>query len=349
MLTVTHATLAIASTSLLTGTADPWVLGAAALASQFPDIDTSGSVPGRIFYPISRFLESRYAHRSLTHSFLATALVAILAFPLWWLDHLPFYWAVLLGYWMGWFGDVFTKSGVAAFFPHQARLVIPANPRLRLASGSKTEAIVLGLLILVAIASININSAGGMMRTFDQLLGSQTGAMDIYQRESARHQVFAQIRGRHTITQQAIVGNYEIIGTVAGDLLVKDNQHRLYRVGNSSNAQIAPETVRASLGSPIHLVTQEIVVRDQLVKSAIGSLSLPPSSYVSGRLVVDPLDRDSIPLHGSKQYFQPIQSSVSGAEVELESATVAEVLVSLGEVFATGHLVVRSIYVQPSL
>jgi inner membrane protein len=345
MLTATHAALAIASTALLTGTADPWVLGTAAVASQLPDIDTSGSVTGRIFHPVSRWLESRYPHRSVTHSFLVTGFVAIVGLPLWYIGKSEFYWALLIGYWMGWFGDVFTKSGVAAFFPHQARLVIPANPRLRLSSGSKAESIVLGVLVLISIVSININSAGGMMRSFDQILGSQSGAMEIYQRESARHQVFAQIEGRHTITQQAITGNFEIIGTVAGDLLVKDNQARLYRVGSSPEAQIAPEKVHAVIGAPISLITKEIFLDDQDIRRAIVPLHLPANSYISGRLVINELDRDRIRLHGSKQYFQPLQTF--GDEVELESASPGEVMAVLGNVYATGNLVVRSIYVQP--
>jgi inner membrane protein len=292
MLTVTHAALAIASTSLLSGTSDPWVLGAAALASQFPDIDTSGSVPGRIFHPVSRWLESRYPHRSVTHSFLITIGVAIALLPLLFLGKGEFYGSLLIGYWMGWFGDVFTKSGVAAFFPSQARLVIPANPRLRLSSGSPAESIVLGILVFIAIISVNINSSGGILRSFDQILGSQSSALEIYQRESSRHQVFAQIEGRHTITQQAIAGKFEIIGTVAGDLLVKDSQSRLYRVGTSPEAQIAPEQVHASIGAPISLTTTEVFLAEQPVRGAIAALHLPASSYLSGRLTVDPLDRD---------------------------------------------------------
>ena len=147
MLTVTHAALAIASTSLFMGTADPWVLGTAAVASQFPDVDTTGSVLGRIFYPVSRWLEARFPHRSVTHSFLVTGLLAIVLLPLWFWGKPEFYCALLIGYWMGWFGDVFSKPGVAAFFPNQARLVIPANPRLRLSTGSKSESIVLACII----------------------------------------------------------------------------------------------------------------------------------------------------------------------------------------------------------
>ncbi|HEY9656993.1 MAG TPA: metal-dependent hydrolase [Allocoleopsis sp.] len=345
MLTVTHATLAIASTSLLTGTADPWVLGTAALASQFPDIDASGSVTGRIFHPISRWLESRYPHRSVTHSFLVTVLVAIALLPLWYLGQAEFYWAILIGYGMGWFGDVFTKSGVAAFFPYRARLVIPANPRLRLSSGSKAESIVLAVLVLLSIISININSAGGILRSFDQVLGSQSSALEIYQRESSRHQVFVTIEGRHTITQQAITDTFEMIGTVAQDLLVKDHQGRLYRVGTSPDAQIAPEKVHAAIGASITLVTQELLLDDQSINAVIVPLHLGNNSYISGQLSIDELDRDSIQLHGSKQYFQPLQSF--GEIVELESASASDVLAALGNIYATGNLVVRSIHVQP--
>jgi inner membrane protein len=344
MLTVTHAALAIASTSLLMGTADPWVLGTAAVASQIPDIDTSGSVPGRIFYPISRWLESRYPHRSITHSFLATGLVAIALLPLilFW-GQSAYYLALVIGYWMGWFGDVFSKSGVAAFFPHQARLVIPGNPKLRLATGSKAESIVLGVITLVAVISININAAGGIMQSFDQVLGSQSGAMEIYQRESSKHQVFAQIEGRHTITQQAIAGSFEVIGTIAQDLLVKDRQGRLYRAGDSPEAQIAPEKVKVTLGTAITLTTREVFLDEQQVSAAIAPLKLE-NSYVSGRLTLDSIDREDVNLHGSKQYFQPIQGF--GEAIELESASPEEVLAVLGKTFATGNLIVRSIHVQ---
>jgi inner membrane protein len=346
MLTITHATLAITSTALLTGTSDPWVLGSAALLSQLPDIDTSGSVTGRVFHPISRWLEARYPHRSVTHSFLVTGLIALVLLPILFWGKASFYWALVLGYWMGWFGDVFTKSGVAAFFPHQARLVIPANPRLRLASGSKAESLVLGVLVILAVVSINTNSAGGILHSFDQMLGSQSGAIEIYQRESARHQVFATIEGRHTISQQAIAGAFEIIGTLAGDLLVKDDQAHLYRVGTSPAAQIAPEKVYARTGAAITLVTKELFLDHQPVGPMLRSLKLPANSYVSGQLLLDEIDRDAVQILGSKQYFQPIQQ-FNEATVELESASPAQTLAVLGQVYATGSLVVRSIYVQP--
>ena len=73
-MSITHATIAAAGTSLIIGTADPMALGLAVLGSQLPDIDTTTSTIGKICFPISSFLEDRFPHRSITHSLLTTAL-----------------------------------------------------------------------------------------------------------------------------------------------------------------------------------------------------------------------------------------------------------------------------------
>ena len=81
MMAITHAAIgsatalraiAAAGTSLILGTAEPLPLGLAILGSQLPDIDTTTSTIGKIFYPISSWIEDRFPHRSITHSLLAT-------------------------------------------------------------------------------------------------------------------------------------------------------------------------------------------------------------------------------------------------------------------------------------
>ena len=85
MLAITHAAIgsatalraiALSGTSLILGTASPLPLGLAILGSQIPDIDTTTSTIGKIFYPISSWIEDRFPHRSVTHSLLATAGIA---------------------------------------------------------------------------------------------------------------------------------------------------------------------------------------------------------------------------------------------------------------------------------
>ena len=75
-MSITHCSIAAAGTSLILGTADPLPLGLAVIGSQLPDLDTSTSTIGKIFFPISSWIEDRYPHRTITHSLLATAAIA---------------------------------------------------------------------------------------------------------------------------------------------------------------------------------------------------------------------------------------------------------------------------------
>ncbi len=81
MMYKTHMALAVAATSLVLGTADPVVLSLSAVCSQLPDVDTTKSFSGRILFPISSYLEKRFAHRSITHSFLELSFFAVIIFP----------------------------------------------------------------------------------------------------------------------------------------------------------------------------------------------------------------------------------------------------------------------------
>lgn len=76
MLAITHAAIAAAGVSLLFSTADPLVLSLAVLGSQLPDLDTTTSVIGQVLYSVSRWIEDRFPHRSITHSLVATAAIA---------------------------------------------------------------------------------------------------------------------------------------------------------------------------------------------------------------------------------------------------------------------------------
>ncbi|MGB7416329.1 MAG: metal-dependent hydrolase, partial [Thermosynechococcaceae cyanobacterium] len=229
MMIVTHTAFSVAGTALSMGTADPLVLGVAAVAAQLPDIDTSKSAPGRLLFPISRLLERRFPHRSITHSFMATLFIAVLSLPLMFL-RLNLWQALILGYFFGWFGDVFTKSGVCAFYPSPARLVIPGNPRMRLSTGSGAEVFVFVALLAVAIATININSNGGVLTAFNKVLGVPSGAVEIVGEEGSKYLMIAHIRGRNAVTQQRIDASFEVIKPLTqNDLLVRDKKGQVFR------------------------------------------------------------------------------------------------------------------------
>ncbi len=106
-------------------------LGAAALGSLAPDLDSPHSFLGRRFWPLSWTVQAAVGHRGLTHSLaacLAVVLGAALAgmfWPLW----RPYLWAGAIGYASHILADWLTSEGVPLFWPNRRRYRCPVNFR----------------------------------------------------------------------------------------------------------------------------------------------------------------------------------------------------------------------------
>jgi len=106
-------------------------LGAAALGSLAPDLDTPKSSLGRRFLPVSWTLSALIGHRGFSHSLLACLAVAATAFllgtsyPPW----LAYGLAFALGYATHILGDWLTTEGVPLFWPNRRRYRSPLNFR----------------------------------------------------------------------------------------------------------------------------------------------------------------------------------------------------------------------------
>src|SRR5690349_13208675 len=87
-----------------------------AISSLLPDIDTSVSTVGRAVPVISRKLERKFGHRTLTHSVAFVVGLAIVLLPLYFF--LPqIYVCFLAGYCSHLLLDTMTINGVKLFFP----------------------------------------------------------------------------------------------------------------------------------------------------------------------------------------------------------------------------------------
>ena len=342
---VTHTAFSVAGTALAMGTANPIVLMICAIAAQLPDVDTSKSIPGRILAPISYVLERHFPHRSVTHSFIATLLIALAGLPLMVLDFN--YWqALVLGYFFGWFSDSFTKSGVCAFYPSAARLVIPGNPRMRLSTGSGAEAFILVVLVAIAVATINVNSNGGILTAFNKVLGVPSGAIEIVGEEGDQYLMMARIRGRNAVTQERVDAEFEVIKPLTqNDLLVKDAQGILYRAGVSQSSQLLAHQIQVRRGPPITAQITEFLLEDEDIAVALAGLPAE-RVYLTGTLTLDAAE--GIQLVSRPQEFSPItlQPAQGYTIARLESASPQGVIQALGDYFATGTLIVRSVYVR---
>jgi inner membrane protein len=356
MMNSTQAVFSVALTSLAMGTADPGLLGTAAIASQFPDLDTSKSWIGRLppLTLVSRWIEKRYSHRTLTHSFLFSLGLAAITFPIsFWSQ--PLWIALNLGYFLGWYADNFTKQGVCAFFPHPGRLVTPGNPRLRLSTGSSAEYFLLAVLVCGAIAIINLNTSGGILKAFNQALGLSSGAVEIVAAEQNQYLLMAQIRGRNTLTQQAVQGQFEVVQPLTQtDLLVKDGQGRLYRAGETQESQILITQVQVQRQGTVKSSVREIRLEDEAIAEALSRIPksefpterLRQRIYLSGLLTVEDAEDLVPPNYPDRFNSIRVQPGSGIASVHLEAASPAEVIRILGDYSASGSLIVRSIRVQ---
>ena len=109
-----------------------WLSGLlAAVASGLPDIDLPTSKICRLFWFISAPLERRFGHRTLTHSLVMLIALAVLTYPLTWLQ--PLYWgSVVGGYGSHLWLDMANVRGIDLLWPAPLRLVTPGNRHWRL-------------------------------------------------------------------------------------------------------------------------------------------------------------------------------------------------------------------------
>lgn len=125
------------------------------IATTLPDIDLPKSTIGHTFKPISLYINRRWGHRTITHSFITllilTLLLAILEKQI--MDKntlsLIFFYAYLSHLLL----DMVTLMGVPLLYPFSKNpFVLPGNPRYRIRTGdTRTETIAFCTFILLSI------------------------------------------------------------------------------------------------------------------------------------------------------------------------------------------------------
>lgn len=150
----THVVGGLAFTGLFASLQDinlfstPYGVGACIFFSLLPDVDLPTSASGRLLYPLSVFISSKYPHRTITHSVFALLLIGMLTY------FLPYdiFWIALYSYFSHILLDMFTLQGVQLFSPYrQDVFVLPGDRNMRAHSSSfKANAgfIIVSLLII---------------------------------------------------------------------------------------------------------------------------------------------------------------------------------------------------------
>jgi inner membrane protein len=343
MLGISHLLISGTAASLLLQTADPVLIVVGAIGGLLPDVDVSTSPAGRLFPWISGYFQETMPHRSMTHSIVASAVIAIASYgtAIFIPKLIPIASALTIGYTFGWFADCFTRGGVEMFWPSPVRCVCPGNRNLRLKTGSNAEYFILCILVAIALSAFSINSKGGILTQFNRLIASTSGVQGVYNSSGSTHKIVANIKGVRAGDRSKVDGQFQIIqpnGT--GFIVLEPKTNKLYKAATDPDSQIVIEQITADVSTPAITTIESVFVEDQVIGEALSKFNRTNTNvFVSGDLVVEDFDTSILPR--DPYQFKFIDASPSN--IKLEAAPLKVVMKFLGDEFASGSLQVRSI------
>ena len=235
----------------------PLALGDAFLAagaSLLPDLDTSASAIGWRLRPISSWIEKRFGHRTLTHSFVGTIGIAVVALPLA-LAGWAGYGMFVMGYFSHPFLDIFNKEGVQIYWPNQKWGIFPGKEEQRIAVGSGAEHVLLCGLVAVGLLLYPIASVG-LNRTLHWALADVGGAVSDYYAFSPDYEVHAELEGVFRKIDNPVQGTFRVVDALNEYSLLVEINGRPCIVGTSDEAHVVPTSVRVVKGERITHFTQ---------------------------------------------------------------------------------------------
>ena len=139
----------------------PYYLVTIVFAAQLPDIDHTKSLIGLTSYPIAKYLNRSYGHRTITHSLAALVTLSLLAgmASVYFTGHRIYGTVFFLAYLSHLVLDMTTVQGVPLFYPFLKNpCVVPGDPKMRFESGNlRTETMAFFFFIAMGLSLIHIS------------------------------------------------------------------------------------------------------------------------------------------------------------------------------------------------
>jgi inner membrane protein len=273
-----------------------WAL--ASVASLLPDIDLPTSKLGRVAFWLSTRLERDFGHRTITHSFLALAVVAMLAGPLW-LVNPAWFWAIVGGYWSHLWIDMVNYRGADLLWPSPLRFVFPGNKNYRMATGSKAEMVLMTSMVVMCLLLYPVSGLG--LRTgLQHLLGNFEMAHDSYRKHAGGHWHTLRLEGIDNLTLEQVTCDCPVVGTWRQGLVVlKDGELRA--VGESQTSDnIFPTHAELVQGEPLRVISQRVNMRGRALQWLLDQIDKQHTYYLSGELRMG--GRQDTPVEDIDQY-----------------------------------------------
>ena len=344
---MTHCCISAAVVGLSLSTIDPAVLAVAIAASQIPDIDTSTSSIGQILWPISRWIEKRYPHRSVTHSLLFTAFLGLVSAGIWWRYQIDLKVAIALplGHVVACFSDTFTKAGVQLFWPSPLWCVFGLNPKRRLTTGGPGEYWVLVSAVVAIAINFGLHNSGGLSRFTAESLGLRGGIIESYQQNASSKKVFAVVEGTFIKDSSNASGKYFILSQVGNEFVLL-NKSGIFQTGLTH--QIDARKLTTEIGPPAQQQLLPLTFAEEEILPKLVSIAQShPSALIliSGALTIDSPEEVSIaPKPGQLEI-----AKLSGNQLILNHCPLGQILNKIDLQFGSGNLELKIITPAPKL
>lgn len=253
---------------------DPGLIIMTCAAATVADIDVPSSLWGRTLKPISKAINRRFGHRTITHSvFFMLAIWGAVAGAVEVIgSDAPYPTVFLLAYGSHLIFDMMTVQGVPIFYPyHRSPCVIPGDAKLRLRSNNpRSEIAVFGFFLISGIF-LQPLMADGFWTSYNRLWGTMTHLQSEF--EKAEDVLRVDYRYREATTEYAGSGlAIECTGTIA-DLWHPDTGWERLDASPTSSRTIL-EVAPVHTGQTFDLVRRSFVAisadsLDKLVNSDI--------------------------------------------------------------------------------
>ncbi|MBW4600684.1 MAG: metal-dependent hydrolase [Calothrix sp. FI2-JRJ7] len=296
MMGLTHTALSVTGVAMITGSVNPHILLIAAVSSQIPDLDTTKSWIGKVFYVVSSRIEQKFPHRSLTHSIFISFAIALVTIPLLllnWIDW-TLWIAAPVGHLISCFADCGTKLGCQFFYPiNRDYWVIGLNPNNRVETGKTSDYAILSTTVLIfCITYYLIAGSGGIgayvSKTF--FPNNQT-AIEMLRRENKRA-IAVQVEGIKRIDNSRVNEKYWAISVAGSNLVTRAwSSDNIFRVGESG--EIIPKKVNL-LPDRLDIKTRRQRIEEATAAEWINSL--PENALITGTLEIEDVGEVKLPI-----------------------------------------------------
>jgi len=258
-----------------------------------PDIDHPKSVIGRLFYPVSSYLERRYGHRTITHSFIGWFISSIVFSVI--VVFISLIYAILIrsadplsnpliARWIAAFSisyfshlilDMFNPRGSQMFWPDTGRDVLPKNPRFRPESGSKEEIWIFIILFFLMLLAFPI-SKYGIASSLRWLMATPGSAIQEY--KTMKTHAYLEFTGVFSDTKEPIEGVGEILDVQSSRMVIMYKEN-IFTLSDDLSADILASHVRIKW-TPQPIVVTKKEFKDDSRDSLLAQI--PAGALVSG-------------------------------------------------------------------